>query len=204
MNEKAKNIFYNILVGILAVFVILQVLIPDVGMKVFRFRTFLIADTGSMEPELTYMDFIVVVRGDFNKIKVGSRELGVKGDYIVFYDQIDGELRPNTHEVVGRKILEDGTILYQTQGVAAGKPIDSRWVSLDGEKLVSGENTNEYIGKFAFKIPVLGKIISFLRSVPGMIFLSVNIVAIFIAIKLMKKPVKQGDVTEDHQHLQSL
>lgn len=173
--KKVKDIVFNIIIGALLVFVFIQVVFPDQGMKIFGFRTFIVADTKSMEPNLYYPDFIVVTKGDYENLREKSDVQ--RGDYIAFYNQ---DNLPVTHEIINKK-YENGKTYYETQGTN-NIIKDKYYTSFENE-----EGYNKYIGKYAFKIPYLGNIIVFLRSLPGVIFLLVNFTAIGVVVYVFKK-----------------
>ena len=60
------------LISFMLFLLVLQVALPDRMMGIIGFRTFLAANTGSMEPEINTNDLVAIRRFDFNQLQEGD------------------------------------------------------------------------------------------------------------------------------------
>lgn len=122
--------------------------------------------TGSMEPSISPGDYITVVKTDVNKLEVGD---------VITY-KFNGA-------TVTHKIVEIGNDTVTTQGTAnnvADDPIDK----------------SNIVGKYLFKIPKVGYVMSFLSSTAGLILIFGFIgIAIFWEITDPNRGKKENPVS---------
>jgi signal peptidase I len=163
--------------------IILQGFFPDKATDIIGFRMCLIANTGSMEPELKYNDLIIVKKVDFNTLEKGdtiSFNMRVKnkdggyGNYLV------------THKIIAVNInTETGTRSYRTKGANEKVGSDIKPVTVNGS-----DNSNRYVGKVVFKSRFIGNLFAYVKSIPGLVTIFVNaagIIAIYYVVKLFGK-----------------
>lgn len=136
-----KKVIYTILIIVLGYTVIGN--ISGTNKTIFNFLHFgnFVVLTGSMEPSISPGDYITVVKTDVNKLEVGD---------VITY-KFNGA-------TVTHKIVEIGNDTVTTQGTAnnvADDPIDK----------------SNIVGKYLFKIPKVGYIMSFLSSTAGLILI---------------------------------
>jgi len=101
------------------------------------FKTYLVANTKSMEPKLNHNDLIFIKKHDYNKLKVGDCVAFKYKRFII------------THEIVE---VTDGPRAYKTRGL--NNPVYHT-------ELVTQEN---YLGKYRFKSKALGHVFAFIKS----------------------------------------
>ena len=184
--EKTLNAIYSILfylvVVTLVVFIILPIMRPTDSIKYLGFNIYMTSDTHSMEPMLKYNDIVIVKKTDFNSLKVG--------DVIAYMGSVqttDGmEKAPIMHQ-----IIEIGTTFGEKSFVTKGinnENKDIKPTTIDG---VGG--TNEYIGELGFKLPFLGYIIAFLKSIYGIMTIAINVI-IYLIIRLLERETDDEEV----------
>jgi signal peptidase I len=182
-----RNIFGWFLFAATVVFLVLfatiQIVIPSKSIEVFGVKLFLVANTGSMEPELKTNDLIVIEKFDFDKVEIN--------DYIAF--EVDGTVNGATKRFVITHVVidvfeEEEQKYFITRGISAPAQ-DFKPVTADG-----ANGTNKYIGKYASKSSFWGSVIAYLQSPLGIITVGVDtacIIAIFVLLtKKDKKTVK--------------
>jgi len=159
-----KNNILNTIYWILILFVVLVAIIPAISAFNLKLPFSLYSvETGSMEP--------VIKPGDL--IFVKEEERYQVGDIISFTDQRGGGITTITHRIAS--INGDGT--FMTKGDAnSGVDADS-------------VRSEDIVGKYFFRIPLLGYIISFVKTPLGFLIL-IAIPAIIIAYEEFRKIVK--------------
>ncbi len=161
-----KKVIYTILIIVLGYTVIGN--ISGTNKTIFNFLHFgnFVVLTGSMEPSISPGDYITVVKTDVNKLEVGD---------VITY-KFNGA-------TVTHKIVEIGNDTVTTQGTAnnvADDPIDK----------------SNIVGKYLFKIPKVGYIMSFLSSTAGLILIFGFVgIAIFWEITDPNRGKKEKQVT---------
>ena len=161
-----KKVIYTILIIVLGYTVIGN--ISGTNKTIFNFLHFgnFVVLTGSMEPSISPGDYITVVKTDVNKLEVGD---------VITY-KFNGA-------TVTHKIVEIGNDTVTTQGTAnnvADDPIDK----------------SNIVGKYLFKIPKVGYVMSFLSSTAGLILIFGFIgIAIFWEITDPNRGKKEKQVT---------
>jgi len=164
----------------LVVFSAIQVLIPNDSVGVFGFKFFLVANTGSMEPDLKANDLIIIKNFDFDSIAVG--------DYIAFQAVGTVDTKPInlviTHAVIAIIELNDEKSLV-TKGINANG-YDAKPVTASG-----ANNTHKYIGKYSSKSSSLGTIISFLTSPLGILCVAVDAACIVLGLVMLARKDKK-------------
>jgi len=120
-----------------------------------------------MEPILNVGDIVIIKEIDFNNLE--------PNDIITFYTDID--LDGNKDEIVTHyfdsvEINDDGDKIYRTRRVNSD--------TVDSWKLVE----NDIIGEYIYKIPKVGKLIMFLRSPIGIFVFAIDIILIYLLIKV--------------------
>jgi len=171
-------------------FIVSHTLFPAFAMSLFGFRTMLIANTGSMEPYMSYNDLVIVRRTSIEEIEVG--------DVITFYAsfRVSGELAqlPVTHQVIEIITGENGEIAFRTSGTADGITPDRILVTIDGIR-----GSNVFIGRVNHQSRILGNIIAYLTSLPGILAILINLtclILIFVIIRKKSDKEKANDSEE--------
>ena len=186
---KMLKIVKNVIKGIIATVLIL-VIIVNLTLIVkaelnkneiadfFGYTPFIVA-SGSMEPVLKVQDVIVTQKVDENQLKIG--------DIIAYYDAEDNIVI--THRIAG--IVQDGTQkVYQMKG-------DNN-VSID-TTIVTKDNIQ---GKYAFTIPFIGKIATFVGTPLGLLITIGIIILIYIILDLTDRIIRNRK--EDKQSINFL
>lgn len=165
---KAKNL--KIIVGIILVVIIYNILLIVIseidGMKkfnIFGYQSYIII-SNSMQPELSEEDVVIVKQIEEDKIKIND---------IITYIK-DG--KSITHRVIGITEI-DGHKEFKTKG--------------DNNSLEDLESINyeQIRGKVIFKIPLLGKIIQFMKD--QIIILIIILICLIAFLLNMQKRDKQ-------------
>lgn len=114
----------------------------------------------SMEPTLKVGDVILVHSAEPEDIKNGD---------IVTYKSKSGSMygREVTHRVVEDPEIKNGTYYYQTQGDAAGAPLDKK-ITYD-----------QIEGKYVRKLEIIGKFFNFISTPVGVIVFVGAIILLF-------------------------
>ncbi|MFA7561746.1 MAG: signal peptidase I [Candidatus Izemoplasmatales bacterium] len=156
-----SSIFYFIVV-VLVFYILVELLLPKQTVKIFGFKPYSVI-TRSMEPVIMDGDFIIVGNAKYDEL--------VPQDIISFYADFDNDGKKEiiTHYIAS--VNDDGARrTYKTQGYE--RPIDS-WILTD----------SDILGVYSFKIPYLGKFVTFLKTPLGIAVLVLN-VAVIILLKI--------------------
>ncbi len=167
MNKK-KN-YWNILTYIIyAIVIIFAFLAISAKFSFFGIRM-LVVKSGSMEPAIKTGSLVI------DKSKSEYQE----GDIVTFKNR-ENPNETTTHRIVGIETQND-IKLFTTQGDANGSP--------DSEKVTQ----DRILGKVVIDVPVLGYIVAFSRTVPGLIILIVipATIIIYDEINKIKEEVKK-------------
>lgn len=168
-----KTVFF-LCVGVMTVLIAANLFFPKAYEKMMPYRFYHVL-TSSMEPLIT-TDSLVCVR------KYESDMVLKENDIITFYAERFGERIIITHRFSRTEINEEGTVIYRTH------PEQSDAVD-------AYETTgDDILGIYLFHIPYAGKLILFIRSVFG--FLWICQVTVILLVKeliaarwLEKEPV---------------
>lgn len=176
--ELVKLIVSTIVIGILLLYIIMQLFLPDTTVKVFGFKPYVVI-TESMVPVIEVNDVVVVHRFDLEDAEVG--------DIITFRADIDynGEKEVVTHYIYSITGTGNDTIIrtnryYENMSVA----VPDTW-------LLSEE---DILGSYWFQIPKIGYVSEFVKSPFGIAAMVVNvgiIVGIVVLIKKSKPQVEE-------------
>jgi signal peptidase I len=141
--EKAWNITKNIILALVIVFSLLIILS---SLNIGGFKMYVVK-SGSMEPKIHTGSVV------FDK---GQKDYGV-GDIITF--KLANSKDTVTHRIFEVKPDAKNQIFYQVKGDANNSP--------DPELVAQ----NNVIGKTNFSIPLLGYLVGFVKSLPGLVIL---------------------------------
>jgi signal peptidase len=188
-SDKVKSILKNVsfwsmfvLLGILLLFILMEAIIPSQTLNIFQVKTY-IAKYDTMEPKIKPNDLVFI-----NKVNPDNLE---KGDLITFTADInyDGDTEMVTYYIdsISPVANED---YYRVTVIAEGSTVPFGVITSD-----------RIIGGYAFRLPVLGPIIEFVKSPFGIGAIIINILiisGIVIIVKQDKKPeVKKEDEIEE-------
>ncbi len=172
--KKTWNIMFFVLSGLLLLYILFEIFIPQTTVKVFQFKPYVVI-TASMEPVINVNDMAIVVNPTNRKIS--NLEVG---DIITFEADINYD---GTKEIVTHYIFSitetDGVRTYRTNRYGSTTP--DTWVLRD----------NDILGIYAFRIPWIGNLVNFVRSPYGIVAISVNIIVIGAIIYIVKTGKKE-------------
>lgn len=188
-SDKVKSILKNVsfwsmfvLLGILLLFILMEAIIPSQTLNIFQVKTY-IAKYDTMEPKIKPNDLVFI-----NKVNPDNLE---KGDLVTFTADInyDGDTEMVTYYIDSIAPVANQDY-YRVTVIAEGSANPFGVITSD-----------RIIGGYAFRLPVLGPIIEFVKSPFGIGAIVVNILiisGIVIIVKQDKKPeVKKEDEPEE-------
>ncbi|MCL2862094.1 MAG: hypothetical protein FWE22_06760 [Firmicutes bacterium] len=168
-------------------FIISHLFFPSFAFGFFGFRTMLISNTGSMEPNFRYNDMVVV-----RNIPVSELEVG---DIISFYQSFNSNNQivrlPVTHQIIGIEHGPNGERAFRTSGTAEGIAPDRILVTEDGLR-----GSNVYIGRIDFQSRFLGNIIAYLTSTSGILSIIINLTCLLIIFYIFRKNPEKEKMEE--------
>lgn len=173
------NIVFFVVAGLLVLFILFEAFIPDSTIKVFQFKPYVVI-TNSMEPKINVDDLIIVVNTDVDDLEVG--------DIITFETYVIGAdpgYKVITHIIHSIDTNDEGERIFYTRRYLSEDP-DPNWVLTD----------DDIIGKYAFRIPQLGKFVDFIRSPFGIATIGFNLIVIGVIIYVVKQDKKSKKVIE--------
>ena len=170
--KKALSIFANVLAWIVLIFALLITIMVFSSSKnngvahLFGYMPMAV-ESDSMKPTFKQGDLIICKEiDDYSTIK--------ENDVITFWTTIQGQRVKNTHRIV-EVLNDDGNVKYVTKG-------DNNSVK-DDDVISQGA----IIGKWTeVKLPIIGKIMDFLRTKTGFFICIVLPMAIFFLFELYK------------------
>ncbi len=180
MNAQTKKVLsltgtiaFFVFAGLLALYILLELFLPNMTIKVFQFKPYVVI-TESMEPVLNVDDMIIVTNPNVDKLEVG--------DIITFKADIDynGSKEIVTHYIFS--ITEDGDD-YIIRTNRYGSTVPDTWIL----------RSADVIGVYGFRIPQLGVFINFVKSPFGIAAIAVNAVVIGAIIYIVKSGKKEKD-----------
>ena len=187
MNHKTNSIIKDIafwsmfvLLGLLVLFILMEAFIPKQTINVFQVRTY-IAKYDTMEPAIKPNDLVFI-----NKVNASKLE---EGDLITFEADInyDGDTEMVTYYV--DSITEVDADAYRISVIAEGSTVPFGVILSD-----------RVVGGYAFRIPVLGSIIEFIKSPFGIGVIVINgliITGIVIIVKHGQKVEDKKEVSNE-------
>ena len=161
MFKKILNVLTTVLLVVLVLAVLFFFISRIMGETPSLFGNYIFrVSSDSMEPTLMVGDVILVQSADAEDIE--------KGD-IVTYKSRSGSMygREVTHRVVTEPEIKNGTYYYQTQGDAAGAPLDKK-ITYD-----------QIQGKYVRKLTLIGKFFNFISKPIGVIIFIGVIILLF-------------------------
>jgi len=166
------------LLGALLLYIGTLIFMPDMTIKIFRFQPF-VTLTESMDPVINVNDVVFTTPFKEADAKVG--------DIITFKADIDYN---GTSEYVTHYIYSIDNSRSETNIRTHRHFEDAKEVTPDTWLIPS----SDVIGSYQFHIPYLGMLIGFVKSMYGIVIISINIV-IFSAIKFISN--KNNKETEE-------
>jgi signal peptidase len=195
-NDKVKSIVKNVsfwsmfvVLGIILLFILMEAIIPNQTINVFQVKTY-IAKYDTMEPKIKPNDLVFI-----NKVKPENLE---EGDLITFTADInyDGDTEMVTYYIdsIAPVANED---YYRVTVISEGSTVPFGVISSD-----------RIIGGYAFRLPVLGSIIEFVKSPFGIGAIVINILiisGIVIIVKQGKTPeVKEVEENKEVEEVKEI
>lgn len=182
-SNKVKSIVKNVsfwgmfvILGILILFILMEAIIPKQTMNVFQVKTY-IAKYDTMEPTIRPNDLVFI-----NKVKPENLK---KGDLITFEADINYDGKPEmvTYYVDSITKIEDNS--YRIGVIAEDAPVPFGVILSD-----------RIIGGYAFRLPVLGSVIEFVKSPFGIGAIVVNILIITGIVIIVKQGKPEATIEE--------
>ncbi len=169
--KTVGSIVFFIVSGLLVLYILLELFIPDMTIKVFQFKPFVVI-TESMEPVLNVDDTVVVFNPNIDKLEVG--------DIITFKADIDynGTKEVITHYIHTITENSAGERIFRTNRY--GSTVPDTWILQD----------QDIIGVYGFRVPQLGVFINFIKSPFGIAAVAVNLIVIGAIVYIVKSGKK--------------
>ena len=180
LKDKILTAITFVIVAVLSVYIVIQLVAPDMTVKVFGFKPYIVV-TESMEPVINVNDLVIVSNPKVDELEVG--------DIITFRADInyDGETEVVTHYIMS--ITQDGEdYRIRTRRYFA----DEADYSPDPWSL----DQNSILGTYSFHIPWIGTIGQFAKSPFGIAAIVVNLGVIGGIVYLLKKAEPKKEATE--------
>lgn len=170
--KTVGTIAFFIFSGLLVLYILLELFIPDMTIKVFQFKPYVVL-TESMEPVIDVDDMVIVLNPNLDKLEVG--------DIITFKADIDynGTKETVTHYIHTITENNDGDRIFRTNRYGSTTP--DTWILRD----------SDIIGVYGFRIRQLGVVVNFIKSPFGIAAVSVNLIVIGAIVYLVKSGKKE-------------
>ncbi|PKK99497.1 MAG: signal peptidase I [Tenericutes bacterium HGW-Tenericutes-2] len=170
--KTVGTIAFFIFSGLLVLYILLELFIPDMTIKVFQFKPYVVL-TESMEPVIDVDDMVIVWNPNPDKLEVG--------DIITFKADIDynGTKETVTHYIHTITENNDGDRIFRTNRYGSTTP--DTWILRD----------SDIIGVYGFRIRQLGVLVNFIKSPFGIAAVSVNLIVIGAIVYLVKSGKKE-------------
>ena len=190
-SKLISNIIFYTMISLIAIYIGMSAFSPSKVINVFRFQGMPVL-TPSMEPKIKVNDYIIITKTNPNKLK--------ENDIISFYTYLPTVSGGYSRQIVTHYIYdiledEDGRyfLTYSELKDVNNNIVVDEWVNAEGEVLIRDE---DIIGKYQFKIPMIGAAIIFvqqaLRNPIMIVLITINIVVIVTLIKyILKKPKEE-------------
>ncbi|MDR4968058.1 MAG: signal peptidase I [Acholeplasmataceae bacterium] len=171
--KHVGSILFFVLSGLLILYILLEIFIPNTTIKVFQFKPYVVI-TESMEPVLDVNDLIIVYNPNLDKLE--------EGDIITFMADIDydGTKEVITHYIHSITVNSQDEKIYRT--IRHNGTVPDTWILRDAD----------IIGVYGFRIPRLGAVVNFLKSPFGIAAVSVNVLVIAAIIVIVKSGKKEN------------
>lgn len=160
MLKIIKQVSFLLCVGVMTVFIVMALLLPDKYMAMMPYRGYHVL-TNSMEPKIG-VDDLVIVKSYHEGMKIN------KNDIITFRADRFGESIIITHRFSHTQISDDGTVIYKTH--------PEKTDVLDPYSTTQ----EDLLGVYVFHIPYMGKLVLFLKSRFGFLWFCEIIIIMLI------------------------
>ena len=177
--KKALTAVSNVLLIMLAAYIVLMKICPEKINNILGYQTFVIL-TDSMEPVIPTGSAVLVKN-------LKDDEEPKEGDIVSFRVDRLGEDAVFTHYYRGTETEEDGSTRYLTQGATAERPDD--YIT----------HRQDIIGTYVFHIPYVGRIVLFLKSPFALIELGIIMIIMIIYQLLWDKFDKEEQAEKEKQ-----
>lgn len=170
--NQVGSIFFFIVAGLLILYILLELFLPNMTIKVFQFKPYVVV-TESMEPVLDVDDLIIVTNPKVDELEVG--------DIITFRADIDYN---GTKEIVTHYVnsITETNGEYTIRTNRYGSTVPDTWI-------LSGDDV---IGVYSFRVKQLGVFINFVKSPFGIAAIAVNVIVIGAIVYIVKSGKKEG------------
>lgn len=183
IKKVSKEVAYwsmFVLLGIVVLFILMEAFLPKQTINIFQVRSYIV-EYDTMEPTLKPNDLVFINKVDASKLE--------SGDKVTFIADInyDGDTEMVTYYVDNVTSIDTDT--YRITVIAEGANVPFGVITSDS-----------LLGGYAFRIPVLGGIIKFIKSPFGIGTLVINgiiIAGIILIVKQGHNKDKQEEIVED-------
>lgn len=158
-----SDIILILLVFIVAFYSTFNIISPELSVKFLGFKNYIVL-SNSMSPVINKGDMIIIRRFDIKKLKKGDI-VSISPDRGIYITHYLAEIRS-----------DEG---FKIRTRSFGNESKDKW---DYWTI----NKNQYLGKYAFKIPYIGYIFLFLKSRIGLITILITVILIYILIRIIK------------------
>lgn len=178
--ESIKFIGTLVVVGVLLVYITINVVAPSLTIQLFGFQPYNVV-TESMEPVINVNDVIIITDFDFESAQVG--------DIITFEADIDynGTKEVVTHYIYSIDTSKETPIIRTHRHFEdPSKVVPDTWLI----------EPSEVLGNYQFHVRYLGYLIGFIKSAWGIGVIAFNIAIVFL-IKYINKREDKKDTLAD-------
>lgn len=169
-----------VFIGLLLLFILMEAFLPKQTINVFQVRSY-IASYDTMEPTIKPNDLVFINKVNPSKL--------VPGDLVTFTADInyDGDTEMVTYYVHSITDLGDGR--YRIGVIAEGSMVPFGTILSD-----------RIVGGYAFRIPVLGSIVKFVKSPFGIAAVVINTLVVVGIVVIVKqgKPKEKIETSAEH------
>lgn len=151
MLKKLSKIGFVTGIGLISILTICGILLPDTYRKIIPYRFHYVL-TNSMEPTITTHSLVLVKTCD-NHMQIE------KDDIIVFFANRFGETMMIMHRFSHTEMNEEGELVYKTRPEGSDTPD------------IYETQREDILGVYLWHIPYIGKLILFLKSSFGLIWI---------------------------------
>lgn len=174
--------FFYTVVGILLLYIVFGIFMPDQTVKVFGFKPYVVI-TDSMEPVINVNALVFVKNPDVDELEVD--------DIITFRADInyDGEKEVVTHYIYSINEDVNGETIIRTHPYFENEAdyIADNW----------GLREDDILGEYMFHVPGIGAVVQFVKSPFGIAAMIVNAGVIVGIVYIMKRTDKpEEDIQE--------
>jgi signal peptidase I len=171
--KHVGSILFFVLSGLLILYILLEIFIPNTTIKVFQFKPY-VSEIDTMSPVINNEDLVIIYNANTDELE--------EGDIIAFMGDIDYDGTKDfvTHYIYSITTNAQDERIYRT--IRHNGTVPDTWILRDAD----------IIGVYGFRIPRLGAVVNFLKSPFGIAAVSVNVLVIAAIIVIVKSGKKEN------------